>query len=425
MREKIYFCDYKKKSTLQLEEICKENDIPLQDANHASILSIIMRYLIKENEVYFKGYLEIINNSYGFLRSVENNFIPSQYDIYVSKEFIKENKLRFGDNILCTISERQDQKFVYAKELVLVNEIKKCQRPCFEDFTAQYPSRQIILERKLAINSNTEKSYNDIARMIDLLSPIGFGQRTMVVAPPQTGKTTLMHSIARSILEKYPEVTLIILLVGERPEEVNEMQEIAPSAQIVFSTFDQPAESHIKTSEMVYERCKRLVELGKDVVVLLDSITRLVRSYNTVVPSSGKVLSGGIEASSLQKPKQFFGAARNTKEAGSLTIISTGLIETGSKMDDFTYEEFKGTGNCEIKLDRQSANRRLYPAIKIDSSDTRRSEKMISSHINGKRNLLKRYLCSMDNINALEFLINKIKTTSTNEILFDSMQNNN
>lgn len=423
MKSKIYFCNYKKKSTLELEEICKENNILYED-NHASMLSAIMRHLLKNNEVHYKGYLELINNGYGFLRSIENNFIPSQYDIYISKELIKENKLRFGDFIECVISERTDQKFVYAKEVIAVNETSAGLRPCFEDFTAQYPTEQIILERKFSTNSTVEKSYNDIARTIDLIAPIGFGQRTLVVAPPQTGKTTVMHSISRAILENYPDVKLIILLIGERPEEVTEMKEIAPTAEIVFSTFDQPAESHIRTSEMVYERCKRLVELGKKVVVLLDSITRLVRSYNTVVPSSGKVLSGGIEASSLQKPKQFFGAARNTKEGGSLTIIATGLIDTGSRMDDLTYEEFKGTGNCEIKLDRQSANRKLYPALKIDSSDTRRAEKMISAIINGKRNLLKRYLCSMDNINALEFLVSKIKMTSTNEMFLSSMQNN-
>jgi transcription termination factor Rho len=423
MKSKVYFCNYKKKSTLELEEICKENNIAYED-NHASMLSAIMRHLLKDHEVYYKGHLEIINNNYGFLRNSENNFIPSQYDIYINKESIRENKLRFGDYIECIVSERNDQKFVYAKEVINVNNEKPGLRPCFEDFTAQYPNEQIIFERKLNTSSNTEKSYNDIARTIDLIAPIGFGQRTMVVAPPQTGKTTVMHSISRAILENYPEVKLIILLIGERPEEVTEMKEIAPEAEILFSTFDQPAENHIRTSEMVYERCKRLVEMGKKVVVLLDSITRLVRSYNTVVPSSGKVLSGGIEASSLQKPKQFFGAARNTKEAGSLTIIATGLIDTGSKMDDLTYEEFKGTGNCEIKLDRQAANRKLYPALKIDSSETRRAEKMMVPILNGKRNLLKRYLCTMDNINALEFLVSKIKMTSSNEMFLNSMQNN-
>jgi transcription termination factor Rho len=397
----------------ELHKYCSKISLQCSGTKNNIIGEIIKHEVMNGNEVEYDGFLEMVNG-YGFLRDINNNFIPSPYDVYVSTKMIRECGLRVGDHIQCeiTMPKNEEKKLLSVSKVIKINGQKPERRAYFDDFTPIYPKEQIILSREKSV----------IGRMIDLMCPIGFGQRALVVAPPKTGKTTVLHNIALGILENYKDVKLIILLIDERPEEVTEMKKIAPSAEIVFSTFDESAENHTRTAEMINERAKRLVEMGQKVIILMDSITRLVRSYNYVVPSSGRVLTGGVEPASLHKPKRFFGAARNTKEGGSLTIIATGLVETGSKMDDFIYEEFKGTGNCEIKLDREIANRRVFPAIDIRNSGTRRYEEMISEEMLPKIRIIESFLANMDSLEAIKFLIERINTSRSNRELISSMQ---
>lgn len=420
---KIEFEDIKLRTYEELLDFCQSAGINAS-GSRKEILTEIMKFLVQqENEVFFSGFLEIVNG-YGFLRDISQNFIPTTYDIYVHNKFIKEYNLKQGHEVYGKIAQpkNEEQKFFCLQSVVYVNGKEPIKRTiAFEELTATYPKEQIVLER-----DDLPKEYNIIARTIDLLSPIGAGQRALIVAPPKSGKTTVMHSIAVSILKGHKDIKLIILLVGERPEELTEMKKIAPEAEIVCSTFDDLPENHIKTAEMICERAKRLVEIGEKVVILTDSITRLVRSYNYVIPSSGKVLTGGVEPGALQKAKQFFGSARNTFERGSLTIIATGLTGTGSKMDDFIYEEFKGTGNSEIKLDSKTASRKIFPAIELLGSGTRRIEQMISAEQTAKLNALHSFLATMvsakENADAIKFLIDRINASRNNKDLMVNMQ---
>jgi len=376
------------------------------------IFSILKAHAKNGESIYGVGVLEILQDGFGFLRSADSSYLAGPDDIYVSPSQIRRFALRTGDMLAGKIRPPKDSERYFA--LLKVEEINyespdaAKQKILFENLTAEFPVRQATLER------GTGSTEDLTARIIDLISPIGFGQRGLVVSPPKAGKTIMLQNIASSIRANHKDCKMIILLVDERPEEVTEMKR-SVDAEVVSSTFDEPASRHVQVAEMVIERAKRLVEHKHDVVILLDSITRLARAYNTVAPSSGKVLTGGVDANALQRPKRFFGAARNVTEGGSLTIIATALVDTGSKMDEVIYEEFKGTGNMEIHLARRIAEKRVYPAIDINKSGTRREELMIKQTMLQKVWILRKLLHPMDEIQAIEYMLDKLKATKSNE----------
>jgi transcription termination factor Rho len=364
-----------------------------------------------------EGVLEVLQDGFGFLRSMEANYLPGPDDIYVSPSQIKRFALRSGDTVEGPIrAPKEGERYFALLKIDLINyEVtdKSKNKINFDNLTPLYPDEQIRLE--------TDKPAKDAsARVIDLVSPIGKGQRALIVSPPRTGKTVLLQNIAHSITDNHPECYLMVLLIDERPEEVTDMQR-SVKGEVISSTFDEPASRHVQVAEMVIEKAKRLVEHKKDVVILLDSITRLGRAYNTVVPSSGKVLTGGVDANALQRPKRFFGAARNIEDGGSLTIISTALIDTGSRMDEVIFEEFKGTGNSEIILDRKVADKRIYPAIDITRSGTRKEEILLDKDELQKMYVLRRILNPMGTMDSIEFLLSKLKETKNNTEFFQSM----
>jgi len=369
-------------------------------------------------EISGDGVLEVLQDGFGFLRSPEANYLPGPDDIYLSPEMIRQWSLRTGDTIEGLIKAPDDNERYFAlTEVTKINfeEPEKARhKVAFENLTPLYPDERLTME----VDDPTIKDKS--ARVIDLVAPIGKGQRSLIVAPPRTGKTVILQNIANSIEKNHPECYLIVLLIDERPEEVTDMQR-SVKGEVVSSTFDEPATRHVAVSDMVIEKAKRLVEHKRDVVILLDSITRLGRAFNTVVPSSGKVLTGGVDANALQRPKRFFGAARNIEEGGSLTIIATALIDTGSRMDEVIFEEFKGTGNSEIVLDRKIADKRVFPAIDILKSGTRKEDLLVDKIDLQKTFVLRRILNPMGTTDAIEFLLGKLKQTKTNSDFFDSM----
>ncbi len=383
------------------------------------IFSILKAHAKRGEDIYGDGVLEILQDGFGFLRSAEGSYLAGPDDIYVSPSQIRRFNLRTGDTISGKIRPPKEGERYFA--LLKVDHINfdapenAKTKVLFENLTPLFANERLTME---CGNGSTE----DItARIIDLASPIGKGQRGLIVSPPKAGKTMMLQNIAHSISQNHPECYLMVLLIDERPEEVTEMIR-SVKGEVIASTFDEPANRHVQVAEMAIEKAKRLVEHKRDVVVLLDSITRLARAYNTVVPASGKVLTGGVDANALQRPKRFFGAARNIEEGGSLTIIATALIETGSKMDDVIYEEFKGTGNMEIHLDRRIAERRIYPAININRSGTRREELLTKQDELQKMWILRKLLQPMDELAAIEFILDRLKATKTNEDFFDSMK---
>jgi transcription termination factor Rho len=383
------------------------------------IFSILKAHARGGEDIYGDGVLEILQDGFGFLRSADSSYLAGPDDIYVSPSQIRRFNLRTGDSISGLIRPPKDGERYFA--LLKVGEINfdtpesARHKLLFENLTPLHPTKRLKLERG---NGSTEDL---TARMIDLMAPLGKGQRGLIISPPKAGKTMLLQNIATSITWNHPDVYLIVLLIDERPEEVTEMSRTV-KGEVVASTFDEPASRHVQVAEMVIEKAKRLVEHKRDVVVLLDSITRLARAYNTVVPSSGKVLTGGVDANALQRPKRFFGAARNVEEGGSLTIIATALIDTGSRMDDVIYEEFKGTGNSEIHLDRRISEKRVFPAFNINRSGTRREELITTQDELAKIWILRKLLHPMDELAAVEFLLDKMKDTKTNADFFDSMK---
>ncbi len=386
------------------------------------ILFAILKKLAEKNEqITATGVLEVLQDGFGFLRAIESNYLPGPDDIYVSPSQIRRFGLRTGDSVEGEIRGPKDAERYFA--LLKVNKInfddpdKVKNKIAFDNLTPLYPNERIKLEVE---TSKLEKKPDNTARLIDLVSPIGKGQRSLIVSPPRAGKTIILQNIAQSITANHPECYLMVLLIDERPEEVTDMQR-SVKGEVVASTFDEPASRHVAVAEMVIEKAKRLVEHKKDVVILLDSITRLGRAYNAVIPSSGKVLTGGVDANALQRPKRFFGAARNVEEGGSLTIISTALIDTGSRMDEVIFEEFKGTGNSELILDRKVADKRIYPALDITRSGTRREELLFEKDDLSKMNVLRRIISPMGTMDGIEFLISKLKNTKNNADFFDSM----
>jgi len=383
------------------------------------VFAILKAHAKGGEDIFGDGVLEILQDGFGFLRSAGGSYLAGPDDIYVSPSQIRRFGLRTGDTVSGKIRPPKDSERYFA--LLKVSEIN-FEKPenakskvLFENLTPLHPDERMRMERG---NGSTE----DItARIIDIVSPIGKGQRGLIIAPPKAGKTIMLQNIAQSLTSNYPDAYLIVLLIDERPEEVTEMTRMV-KGEVVSSTFDEPATRHVQVAEMVIEKAKRLVEHKHDVIILLDSITRLARAYNTVVPSSGKVLTGGVDANALQRPKRFFGAARNIEEGGSLTILATALIETGSKMDEVIYEEFKGTGNSEVHLDRKIAEKRIYPAININRSGTRREELLTDDEELQKLWILRKFLHPMDEIDSMEFLLDKLTGTKTNDEFFDSMK---
>lgn len=383
------------------------------------IFEILKAHAKKGEDIYGDGVLEILQDGFGFLRSAGSSYLAGPDDIYVSPSQIRRFTLRTGDNIAGKIRPPKDSERYFAllkvKEINFESPEKAKGKILFENLTPLFANKKLTLEIG---NGSTE----DITpRIIDLMSPIGKGQRGLIVSPPKAGKTMMLQSIAKSIAHNNSDCHMIILLIDERPEEVTEMERTT-TAEVISSTFDEPASRHVQVAEMVIARAKRLVEHKKDVVILLDSITRLARAYNTVVPSSGKVLTGGVDANALQRPKRFFGAARNIEEGGSLTIIATALVETGSRMDDVIYEEFKGTGNMELHLDRYIAEKRVYPAININRSGTRREELLTNEDDLQKIWILRKLLHPMEDLAAMEFLMERLKATKNNAEFFDAMK---
>jgi transcription termination factor Rho len=412
--------DLKEKSAAELIEFAKENSVE----NASSLRKQELYFAILQNladqdiEILGQGVIEVLQDGFGFLRSSDANYLPGPDDIYISPSQIRKFSLRTGDTVEGYIRGPKEGERYFA--LVKVNSINfedpKNMRTKvhFDNLTPLYPDEALTME----ILDAEKKDLSD--RIIDIVAPLGKGQRAMIVSPPRTGKTVLLQNIANSITKNQPECYLIVLLIDERPEEVTDMQRTV-DGEVVSSTFDEPATRHVAVSEMVMEKAKRLVEHGRDVVILLDSITRLGRAFNTVVPSSGKVLTGGVDANALQRPKRFFGAARNIEEGGSLTIISTALIDTGSRMDEVIFEEFKGTGNSEVVLDRKMADKRVFPAIDIMKSGTRKEELLLDKEKLHKIYVLRRILDPMGTIDAIEFLLDKLSQTKSNDEFYDSM----
>ena len=413
--------ELKQKPISELQELANEMGLEgVARSRKQDIIFSILKAHAKNGEAIFgDGVVEILQDGFGFLRSADCSYLAGPDDIYVSPSQIRRFALRTGDMLSGKIRPPKDSERYFAllkvEELNYESPDAAKRKILFENLTPEFPTKQLILQRG---NGSTE----DItARIIDLVSPIGKGQRGLVVSPPKAGKTIMLQNIATSIRANSPDCKMIILLIDERPEEVTEMKR-SVDAEVISSTFDEPASRHVQVAEMVIERAKRLVEHKLDVVILLDSITRLARAYNTVAPSSGKVLTGGVDANALQRPKRFFGAARNVSEGGSLTIIATALVETGSKMDDVIYEEFKGTGNMEIHLNRRIAERRTYPAIDINRSGTRREELMIGQDQLQRVWILRKLLHPMDEAQAIEFMLDKLKSTKTNAEFFNFMK---
>jgi len=412
--------DLKRKSPTDLlafaEELTVENAGTMR--KQELMFAILKQLAANETEIIGEGVVEVLPDGFGFLRSPDSNYLAGPDDIYVSPAQIRRFGLRTGDTVEGQIRGPKDGERYFA--LVKVNTInfedpeKARHKVNFDNLTPLYPNKRL----KLEIEDLTRKDFS--SRVIDIVSPIGRGQRGLIVAPPRTGKTVLLQNIAQSITTNHPECYLIVLLIDERPEEVTDMQR-SVKGEVVSSTFDEPAQRHVQVAEMVIEKAKRLVEHGRDVVILLDSITRLGRAYNTVVPSSGKVLTGGVDANALQRPKRFFGAARNIEEGGSLTIIATALIDTGSRMDEVIFEEFKGTGNSEIILDRKVSDKRVFPALDITRSGTRKEELLVAPDVLKKMYVLRRILNPMGTVDAIEFLADKLRQTKTNSDFFDSM----
>ncbi len=415
--------ELKKKSSEQLisqaEELGIENASTLRKQE---ILFAILKKLAEKNEeITGGGVLQLLQDGFGFLRAIESNYLPGPDDIYVSPNQIRKFGLRTGDTVEGQIRAPKDGERYFA--LLQVSKInfeeteKSRHKIAFDNLTPLYPDKQLVME----VESNkTSKNIDLTPRLIDLVSPIGKGQRSLIISPPKAGKTMILQSIANSITANHPECFLMVLLIDERPEEVTDMQRTV-KGEVISSTFDEPAQRHVAVAEMVIEKAKRLTEHKKDVVILLDSITRLGRAYNAVVPSSGKVLTGGVDANALQRPKRFFGAARNIEEGGSLTIISTALIDTGSRMDEVIFEEFKGTGNSELILDRKISEKRIYPAIDITKSGTRREELIFEKNDLQKMNVLRRIIAPMGTMDAIEFINSKLKNTKNNSEFFNSM----
>lgn len=386
---------------------------------HELIFALLKNQAKKGETIFGDGTLETLPDGFGFLRSPDTSYLANTDDVYVSPSQIRRFNLHTGDTIEGEIRTPKDGERYFA--LVKVDKVNgeppeaSKNKILFENLTPLHPEKHIKLEREMRGEENTT------SRIIDIIAPIGKGQRGLLVASPKSGKTVMMQHIAHAITANHPDIHLIVLLIDERPEEVTEMTR-SVKGEVVASTFDEPATRHVQVAEMVIEKAKRLVEHKKDVVILLDSITRLARAYNTVQPASGKVLTGGVDANALQKPKRFFGAARNIEEGGSLTIIATALIDTGSRMDDVIYEEFKGTGNMEIHLDRRMAEKRVYPAINVNRSGTRREELLLTPDVLQKMWILRKLLYNMDDLEAMEFLLDKIKATKTNGDFFESMK---
>jgi transcription termination factor Rho len=419
MRE-IKLQELKAKSPVELlavaEELAVENASTMR--KQELLFAILKQYAGKEIDIVGEGVVEVLPDGFGFLRSPDANYLAGPDDIYISPSQIRRFSLRTGDTVEGHIRSPKDGERYFA--LLKVNTInfedpeKIKHKVHFDNLTPLYPDERI----KMEIEDPTRK--DNSSRIIDVVAPLGKGQRGLIVAPPRTGKTVLLQNIAHSITANHPECYLIVLLIDERPEEVTDMQR-SVKGEVVSSTFDEPASRHVAVAEMVIEKAKRLVEHGRDVVILLDSITRLGRAYNTVVPSSGKVLTGGVDANALQRPKRFFGAARNIEEGGSLTIIATALIDTGSRMDEVIFEEFKGTGNSEIILDRKVSDKRVFPAMDITRSGTRKEELLVPPDQLKKMYVLRRILNPMGTVDAIEFLIDKLKQTKNNGEFFDSM----
>ena len=417
----MHLSDLKIKPITELIDTAREMGLEnVGRSRKQEVIAAIVRKLAKNGEdIYGEGTLEILQDGFGFLRSADSSYLAGPDDIYVSPSQVRRFNLRTGDSIAGKIRPPKDGERYFA--LLKVDEINfsevnnKTHKVLFENLTPSFPDDRLQLERG---NGSTEDL---TARIVDLVAPIGKGQRALVVSPPKAGKTLVLQNIAQSITSKNPEVVLIVLLIDERPEEVTEMQR-SVRGEVVASTFDEPPSRHVQVAEMVIEKAKRLVEHKKDVVILLDSITRLARAYNTIVPSSGKVLTGGVDAHALERPKRFFGAARNVEEGGSLTIVATALVDTGSKMDEVIYEEFKGTGNQELHLERKIAEKRVYPAINIRRSATRREELLMSEEELQRVWILRKLLHDMDDIAAIEFILDKLKDTKTNDEFFSSMR---
>ena len=402
----------------QAEELGIENASTLRKQE---ILFAILKKVAEKEEITGAGVLQLLQDGFGFLRAMESNYLPGPDDIYVSPSQIRKFGLRTGDTVEGPVRAPKAGERYFA--LLQVSKInfeepeKSRHKIAFDNLTPLYPDKQLVMEVEL---TKPDKKQDLTPRLIDLVSPIGKGQRSIIISPPKAGKTMILQSIANSIAKNYPECYLIVLLIDERPEEVTDMQRTV-KGEVISSTFDEPAQRHVAVAEMVIEKAKRLTEHKKDVVILLDSITRLGRAYNAVIPSSGKVLTGGVDANALQRPKRFFGAARNIEEGGSLTIISTALIDTGSRMDEVIFEEFKGTGNSETVLDRKIADKRIYPAIDITKSGTRREELIFDKNDLQKMNVLRRIIAPMGTMDAIEFISSKLKDTKNNAEFFNSM----
>jgi transcription termination factor Rho len=412
--------DLKRKTPAELVTLAEELEVENASAlrKQELMFAILKNLAVRDIEIIGEGVVEVLQDGFGFLRSSDANYLAGPDDIYVSPSQIRKFTLRTGDTVEGQIRSPKDGERYFA--LVKVNTInfedpeKTKHKVHFDNLTPLYPDQRLEME----IADPTRKDFS--ARVIDIVSPLGKGQRGLIVAPPRTGKTVLLQNIAHAIATNHPECFLIVLLIDERPEEVTDMQR-SVKGEVVSSTFDEPATRHVQVAEMVIEKAKRLVEHGRDVIILLDSITRLGRAYNTVVPSSGKVLTGGVDANALQRPKRFFGAARNIEEGGSLTIIATALIDTGSRMDEVIFEEFKGTGNSEIILDRKVADKRVFPSIDILRSGTRKEELLVKADLLKKTYVLRRILNPMGTIDAIEFLLDKLRQTKSNSDFFDSM----
>ena len=402
----------------QAEKLGIENASTLRKQE---ILFAILKKVAEKEEITGVGVLQLLQDGFGFLRAMESNYLPGPDDIYVSPSQIRKFGLRTGDTVEGPVRAPKEGERYFA--LLQVSKInfeepeKVRHKIAFDNLTPLYPDKQLVMEIE---TTKVEKKPDLTPRLIDLVSPIGKGQRSIIISPPKAGKTMILQSIANSIAKNYPECYLIVLLIDERPEEVTDMQRTV-KGEVISSTFDEPAQRHVAVAEMVIEKAKRLTEHKKDVVILLDSITRLGRAYNAVIPSSGKVLTGGVDANALQRPKRFFGAARNIEEGGSLTIISTALIDTGSRMDEVIFEEFKGTGNSETVLDRKIADKRIYPAIDITKSGTRREELLFDKNDLQKMNVLRRIIAPMGTMDAIEFINSKLKDTKNNAEFFNSM----